>query len=100
MSVICLAKNEVYHSRTKHIDMCYHFVKNILEDSDRRKDSHELQPNRHAYKGNVRNQVQLLQGLDLHSKMLSFVEAMYVNYGWFDPWTRVRRQPVWYSRIS
>ena len=32
MSVIYLAKNQVYHIRSKHIDVKYHFVRNILED--------------------------------------------------------------------
>ena len=32
MSVIHLAKNQVYHARTKHIDVKYHFVWDVLED--------------------------------------------------------------------
>ena len=32
-SAIHLAKNQVYHARTKHIDVRYHFVRKILEDS-------------------------------------------------------------------
>ncbi|KAL5778179.1 hypothetical protein ACOSP7_011105 [Xanthoceras sorbifolium] len=31
-SAICLAKNQVYHVRTKHIDVRYHFVREILEE--------------------------------------------------------------------
>ena len=34
MSAIYLAKNQVYHERTKHIDVKYHFVRDILEDRD------------------------------------------------------------------
>ena len=34
MSVICLAKNQVYHSRTKHIDVGYHFVQDVLDEGD------------------------------------------------------------------
>ena len=34
MSAIYLAKNQVYHARTKYIDVKYHFVRNILEDGD------------------------------------------------------------------
>ena len=30
-SVIHLAKNQVYHARTEHIDVKYHFVREILE---------------------------------------------------------------------
>ena len=31
---IYLATNQVYHARTKHIDVKYHFVWDILEDGD------------------------------------------------------------------
>ena len=31
-SVIFLAKSPVYHSKTKHIDVQYHFVRNMIED--------------------------------------------------------------------
>nr|XP_033509442.1 uncharacterized protein LOC117274302 [Nicotiana tomentosiformis] len=31
-SVIQLAKNQVYHARTKHIDVRYHFVRDIIEE--------------------------------------------------------------------
>ena len=34
MSVVYLAKNQVYHTRTKHIDVRYHFVREILENGD------------------------------------------------------------------
>ena len=34
MSTIYLAKNQVYHVRTKHIDVKYHFVWDVLEDGD------------------------------------------------------------------
>jgi hypothetical protein len=34
MSVIYLAKNQVYHARTKHIDVRYHFVRDVLDDGD------------------------------------------------------------------
>ena len=34
MSVIYLAKNQVYHARMKHIDVKYHFVRDVLEDGD------------------------------------------------------------------
>ncbi|GJW70913.1 secreted RxLR effector protein 161-like protein [Tanacetum coccineum] len=27
ISAICLAKDQVYHDRTKHIDVCYHFIR-------------------------------------------------------------------------
>jgi len=31
MSAIYLAKNQVYHARTKHIDIRFHFVREILD---------------------------------------------------------------------
>jgi len=31
-SVIFLAKNTTYHSKTKHIDVQYHFVRDMIED--------------------------------------------------------------------
>jgi len=34
MSAIYLARNQVYHARTKHIDVRYHFVREILEEDD------------------------------------------------------------------
>lgn len=33
-SAICLTKNQVFHSRTKHIDIWYHFVQKILEEGE------------------------------------------------------------------
>ena len=34
MSAIYLAKNQVYHARTKHIDVRFHFVREILKEGD------------------------------------------------------------------
>ena len=34
MSAIYLAKNQVYHAQTKHIDVRFHFVREILDDGD------------------------------------------------------------------
>jgi len=34
MSVIYLVKNQVYHTRTKHIDVSFHFVWEILGECD------------------------------------------------------------------
>ena len=31
-SAIHLGKNQVYHARTKHIDIRYHFIRELLED--------------------------------------------------------------------
>ncbi|GJR88938.1 retrovirus-related pol polyprotein from transposon TNT 1-94 [Tanacetum coccineum] len=33
-SAIHLAKNQVYHARTKHIDVRYHFIREILEEGE------------------------------------------------------------------
>ena len=34
VSAIYLAKNQVYHSRTKHIDVRFHFVREIIDEGD------------------------------------------------------------------
>jgi len=34
MSAIYLIKNQVYHARTKHIDVRFHFVREILDEGD------------------------------------------------------------------
>ena len=31
-TAICLTKNAMFHARTKHIDVRYHFIKEVLED--------------------------------------------------------------------
>jgi len=33
-SAIQLAKNQVHHARTKHIDVRYHFVRDVIEEGD------------------------------------------------------------------
>ena len=33
-SAICLAKDQVHHSRMKHIDVRYHFVREIVDEGD------------------------------------------------------------------
>ena len=33
-SVIQLAKNQVHHERTKHIDVMYHFIREVLEKKE------------------------------------------------------------------
>jgi len=34
MSAIYLAKNQIYHARTKHINVIFHFVWEILDEGD------------------------------------------------------------------
>ena len=34
MNIISLTKNQVYHVRTKHIDFRFHFIWEILNESD------------------------------------------------------------------
>ena len=31
-SAIHLAKNSTFHARSKHIDVCYHWIREVLED--------------------------------------------------------------------
>jgi len=59
MSAIYLAKNQVYHARTKHIDVKYLFCAGC---SWRwrywgEEDSHQRQSPRHTYKGDSQSQV-------------------------------------------
>lgn len=32
MSAICISKNPVQHSRTKHIDIRHHFIRDLVEE--------------------------------------------------------------------
>ena len=34
MNAIYLAKNQLYHARTKHIDIRFYFVREILDEGD------------------------------------------------------------------
>ena len=34
MGAIYLAKNQIHHARTKHINVKYHFVRDVLENRD------------------------------------------------------------------
>jgi len=34
MSAIYLAKNQVYHAKMKHVDVRFHFVRQILDEGD------------------------------------------------------------------
>ena len=34
MSTIYLEKNQVYHAKMKHIDVRFHFIREILEEGD------------------------------------------------------------------
>ena len=36
MSAICLAKNLIYRKRTKHIDVKYHYIREIIENEKMR----------------------------------------------------------------
>ena len=33
-SAICLSKNQVHHARTKHIDVSFHFIREIISKGD------------------------------------------------------------------
>ena len=34
MCAIYLAKNQIYHARTKHIDIRFHFIREIFDEGD------------------------------------------------------------------
>lgn len=32
MSVVCLTKNPIYHRRIKHIDVQYHYIREVIKN--------------------------------------------------------------------
>jgi len=51
MSAFYLAKNQVYQVRTKHIDVGFHFVREILEEGDIELQKIEGESRHYAYQG-------------------------------------------------
>jgi len=85
MSVIYLAKNQVYHVRTKHIDVKYHFVRDVLEDGD-------VEVKKIHFKDNPAAMLtKVVPGVKFNlasnsSGYLSSMELTVMNYIWLDPW--------------
>ena len=61
MSAIYLAKNQVYHVRTKHIDVGFHFVREILEEGDIELQKIEGESRQYAYQGYSDSEICTLQ---------------------------------------
>jgi len=85
MSVIYLAKNQVYLVRTKHIDAKYHFVQDVLEDWDVEVKKIHIKDNPAAMLTKV------VPGVEFNlapnsSGCLSSMELIVMNYIWLDPW--------------
>ena len=61
MSDVYLAKNQVYDARTKHIDVRFHFVREILDDGDiELLKIHKRESRRYAYQGGVMSKIYIL----------------------------------------
>jgi len=62
MSAIYLAKNQLYHERTKHIDVRFHFVREILNEGDIEllKDSQNGESRRYAYQDGIGSEIYTL----------------------------------------
>ena len=74
-SAIHLAKNLVFHARTKHIDVRYHFVRKIIEDGKYTAfdDWDCREPRRYDNQGGHFDQVQTLFGFSKYFENLKIV---------------------------
>jgi len=81
MSAIYLTKNQVYHLRTKHIDVRFHLVWEILmRVTSSCKRSCEGESWRHTYQGCP--SIHIARSYSISFKLL---ELIWMNYGWLDP---------------
>jgi len=87
MSAIYLAKNQVYHVRTKHTDIIFYFVWEILDDGD-------IELKKIHMKENIMDILtKVVSGVKFeHCKKLLNIPpvaclggARLMNYGWLDP---------------
>jgi len=88
MSAIYLAKSQVYHVRTKHIDVRFHFVQEILDEDDieLQKIHMKENPADMLIQGCFGSEVCTLQRVTSYpSSCVSSVELVWMNYVWLDP---------------
>jgi len=73
MSAICLAKNQVYHARTKLIDVRSHFVRDILDEGD-------IELKKIRTKNNLADMLtKVLQGLSSITARTYFISLKYIE---------------------
>ena len=70
-STVHLAKNPVFHSGTKHIQMRYHFILKLIKDGtvNLQKNPWYEESNRHVHQGGYHRQVKALHGLNWPSSL-------------------------------
>jgi hypothetical protein len=70
-SAIHLAKNSAFHSKTKHIQLRYHFIRSALEDGQLKleKIHTSLESSRHVNKGSNQGETEFLLSFSWSSRM-------------------------------
>ena len=84
MSAIYLAKNHVYHARTKHIDVWFHFIQEILDEGDiELQKIHTKENLADMLKGCFGSKICTLQRITLYPpSYVSSVDLVWMNYVW------------------
>ena len=90
MSIIYLAKNQVYHARTNHIDIRSHFAREILDEGDIEFQKIHMKENLTDMLTKVVPWVSLhiARSYSISFKMLELGGAHLMNYRWLDPLSR------------
>jgi len=87
MSAIYLAKNQIYHVRMKHINVRFHFIRDILDEGNIELKKINLKENlTDASQGCFGSKVHAFQEVTPYpSSCLSSVELSWMNNGWLHP---------------
>ena len=90
MSIIYLAKNHVYHTWTKHIDIKFHFAREIIDEGDIELQKIHMKENLTDMLTKVVLGVSLrmAKSYSMSFKMLELGGAHLMNYRWLDPLSR------------
>jgi len=86
MSDVYLAKNQIYHARSKHIDVKYHFVRDVLENGDIevKKIQQKTIPQTYLQRWFPESSSIIEKTCFEPSGCLSSVELIWMNYEWLD----------------